>query len=516
MSPALGMALVRRMVGLESPKRLLPVMLVIGLAVPAASAEFVISGDPPVAFGVRGGLHVGLHPAAFDERPRGGPRGLLRIAVEHDGRPHLVNYIAVEPIVTGRRGYSELERSADGEPGKQMRVVPYPNRAPNDNDRFWSIEETPRGAALRFVLEVERFENGAQPRIEVTLFEALPLTVRFRTFAGPRCAKMESLVLTATMGNQLRCRDLWLAETCVSARDLFHRFESRGFARCDAFPISTLHRTTTGDVVAVITPDEHEPSETMPAANGAWHSPLPWLAQYWRKPADQTTPALSVRINGRRTYWGGDLAIPGGASIENFDLNEPFVEGQESWFGVLFEDPATRFKFAYGRPPRAPVSRKLTEAQRTSLGKARRTLRALTNGRFKDGWTGWERSRGAHSFRLYDEAGTTRLTTHGPDGDANMGRVWQHFHVPPDAEALRLHVHGGDDPKRLRVALWHREKLHRWITGRDHHEPFEVRWDLRPLRGETVTLEVRDYAVGPWGFVGIHGIELLRSGRARP
>ena len=509
---------IRRRFKFRSAGRLLlwPIVLS-SFAIHEARAEFKVSGDPPVSFGVRGGVHVGLHPAAFDARAEGGPRGLLRIAVEHDGQPHLLNYIAVEPIVGGRRGYSELEKSADGKPGKRLILtrVPGSNRTAEKNDRLYSIEQTALGRALRFSFEVERFRNGARPRVEVTLFERLPEVVRFRTFAMSDSKLMESLVLTATMGNQLRCRDLWLSETSVSSRELFHDFSANGFASCDAFPLSTMHRTRDGDIVAVITPDEYEPRETIPRADRAWHSSLPWLGQYWLKRAGCKTRKLRVLINGRRVYWGGDLSIPGGPSIENFEFNEPFKSGQETWFGITFEDPATRFGFPY-RAPHAPLVREVPAKERVSRLEVGRASRAFQNGRFEDGWTGWQRSGGAEAFRLFDQGDGKRLTTYGPDREANMGRVWQCFQVPRDAEVMRLFIHGGDDGALLRVALWRGERLYRWMTGRDDNEPFEVRWDLRPVRGEVITVEVQDHAVGPWGFIGIHGIEVIRSTATRP
>ena len=71
-------------------------------------------------WGIRGGLLWGL-PAPGT--PRDGPRGLIRLwsPVLTNGGYDLVNFIALEPVVKGRRGYSELERSAlDGVSGKRL------------------------------------------------------------------------------------------------------------------------------------------------------------------------------------------------------------------------------------------------------------------------------------------------------------------------------------------------------------------------------------------------------------
>ena len=67
-------------------------------------------------WGLRGGIAVGLWTTT-------GPRGLLRIYAPYLGQPprRMINFVAVEPIVGGRRGLSELEPSRrGGGPGKAM------------------------------------------------------------------------------------------------------------------------------------------------------------------------------------------------------------------------------------------------------------------------------------------------------------------------------------------------------------------------------------------------------------
>jgi hypothetical protein len=62
-------------------------------------------------WGIRGGLLWGLPPASG--KPTDGPRGLIRLwyPVLPGGDYDLINFIAVEPVVRGQRGYSELEAS---------------------------------------------------------------------------------------------------------------------------------------------------------------------------------------------------------------------------------------------------------------------------------------------------------------------------------------------------------------------------------------------------------------------
>ncbi len=46
-----------------------------------------------------------------------------------------------------------------------------------------------------------------------------------------------------------------------------------------------------------------------------------------------------ARVNARAIYWGDTGRIPGGVSFENFELQVPFADGQEFWFGVTPEEP---------------------------------------------------------------------------------------------------------------------------------------------------------------------------------
>src|SRR5947199_9937241 len=106
--------------------RLTPALGLVGLmCCSSATAEFIRPAkpaDPPI-FGVKGGIVVAVHPAALDGRPAGGPRGLLRVGYDDGGTFRLINYIAVEPLVGRARGFSELERGGDGQPGKRFRVA---------------------------------------------------------------------------------------------------------------------------------------------------------------------------------------------------------------------------------------------------------------------------------------------------------------------------------------------------------------------------------------------------------
>src|ERR1035437_308508 len=81
-------------------------------------------------WGVRGGLLWAVPPGGF--RLASGPQGLIRVGypISINGGYDLINFIAVEPIVNGQRGFSELELSAlDHACGKRLWAVGETNLA---------------------------------------------------------------------------------------------------------------------------------------------------------------------------------------------------------------------------------------------------------------------------------------------------------------------------------------------------------------------------------------------------
>ncbi len=58
-----------------------------------AAAEFVHPGkaDDPLIYGVKNGIVVAVHPFGFDRGVQGGPRGLLRVGYEQDGKYYHFN-----------------------------------------------------------------------------------------------------------------------------------------------------------------------------------------------------------------------------------------------------------------------------------------------------------------------------------------------------------------------------------------------------------------------------------------
>jgi len=255
----------------------------------------------------------------------------------------LINFMAIEPVVGGRRGFSELELSAlDGAPGKRLWAAPVEDPTAPLADRYPSrLRRLDSGAQeLAVRVEVERFENGAHVVLTLTHRSDLPDEVELAVSAKPDSAPMEYCILTATMGNKARTRLLWLKDGSVSSLTLYPNYREPDFAPHHFYALDRLHHTATGDVLAAMTTDEQDPSAIDPfLAPRHWrYRGLP-VTQYWRKPAGTWRDDLQVAVNGRFTYWMSRYPIPGGIAFENFELRERFHAGQRSVFGITRRTP---------------------------------------------------------------------------------------------------------------------------------------------------------------------------------
>lgn len=300
--------------------------------------------DKRPIWGIRGGIQVGLWPASVEGPGTGGPRGLLRIGypVLDGGKSvGLINFIAVEPIVSGKRGFSELERSeSDNQPGRlfwtgetgQAGVIPDPG----------TVRTVDGVERLSVRVHTERFANGAQVRIDLEIRADRPGELQLTASSAPGSARMEQCVLTATMGNYSRLRLLWLKDRVVQAGKVWPDFTGTEFTADALFPADTFVQMPGGDLVVCAASDEAYPHTVPPdpiAAGWAYRGSFP-LTQYWRKPKGPGEIGdLKVRVNGRRVYWATHNPIPGGLAYENFDLVQPFTEGQTSLFGLTRRSP---------------------------------------------------------------------------------------------------------------------------------------------------------------------------------
>jgi hypothetical protein len=324
--------------------RPLPLILLVYLAVAPAgrASDWVRPGltTNQLVWGIRGGLLWAVAPAGF----RGGePRGLIRLGcpILPEGRYDLVNFIAIEPIVHGRRGFSELERSQlDGVPGKRI-WAENAGGVLTTNLVSDQLRKPPPGSEhLEVSFRVEPFENGAHVRMVVRQRSTRPDEIELSVFQESDSAPLEYCILTATMGNMARTRQLWLADKVVSSLQLYHDYKDTGFAAHQQYPLSRLHRTADGGVVVAVTNDEQNPATVHPfAGSELWHYAGGKVTQYWAKAAGAFQDDLVAIVNGRYTYWRSAQPIPGGVAFENFELRERFHEGQKSIFGITRQTP---------------------------------------------------------------------------------------------------------------------------------------------------------------------------------
>lgn len=296
-------------------------------------------------WGLQGGLQFAIHPAGFRGRD-GGPRGLIRLGYPMltNGQYDLVNFIAIEPVVKGRKGFSELERSAlDQVPGKRL----WPT-ATTTGPAFETGTEAGKPARpipgveqLDVTLRVEKFENGAHVYLLLTQRSDAPDEIQLTIQAEPDSAPMDYCILTATMGNMARARQLWLRDQTATSTALYPEHRQTTFAPHTAFPLDKLQRTPQGDILVAITTDETEPAATVPfATRNFWYYAGSKVTQYWKKRNGTFRDDLQAVANARYTYWQSKQPIPGGIAFENFELRERFYEGQQLSFGITRRTPA--------------------------------------------------------------------------------------------------------------------------------------------------------------------------------
>lgn len=314
----------------------------------AQAAEWVRAGlntNQPM-WGVRGGLLWAIPPGGF--RGSGGPRGLIRLGypIATNGGYRLINFIAVEPVVHGRRGLSELEFSPlDRTRGKRIWAVGETKRATSEQGatlvpgRLRAL--APGVEQLEVVLQVEPFDNGARVRLVATQRSDAPDEIQFAVHAEPGSAPLDCCILTATMGNLARTRLLWLNDEVVSSLRLYAEHKGEDFAPHRVYPLERLARTAAGDVLVAVTTDEKDPTAVYPfPGRQSWHYGGYPVTQYWKKPRARAGEELAAAVNARHTYWQTRRPIPGGVAFENFELRERFREGQVFTFGITRKTPA--------------------------------------------------------------------------------------------------------------------------------------------------------------------------------
>lgn len=331
---------------------LFAVSIAAGLAVAdprsAAAAEWVRAGmntNQPL-WGIRGGLQFAIPPGGFTWG-NGGPRGLIRIGYPAlaGGEYDLINFIAIEPVVKGRRGLSELERSTrDGKQGKLLAIdgMAFTNTAALLNPG--TLRALSNGVEeLTVPLAVERFANGAHVQLTLSQRSDAPDELRLRVQTRPDGAPMDQCVLTATMGNKARTRILWTAGKTVSSHELYPDYRGDAFTDHTFLPLARLPRTRGGDVLIAITNDEADAAQAN-SLSRFWRYRGEKVTQYWRKPAGEVQDDLRCAVNARFMYWMSKTPIPGGIAFENFELVEKFRDGQQFIFGISRRSPEELLK----------------------------------------------------------------------------------------------------------------------------------------------------------------------------
>lgn len=276
------------------------------------------------------GIQVGLHPLP-------GPRGLLRLYTPYLGhdRLRLLNFVAVEPIAAGesRRGFSELERSdLDDAPGKRFWTSDEPGDVEPADPQAAArgvVEDVNGAECLTVWVHSERFANGAEVSVRVRFFADRPREVSLAAFRREGSVELAHCVLTATMGNFARLRHLHLRDRVVTPAELWPGFTRTDFTDHGRFGVAELAQAPDGGVVVAATPDEAAPHEALHAdgTSAHWRYVGQRAVQGWRVP--EPSPELQVLVNGRWAYWASQSPIPGGVSYENFEILEPFCDGQE-------------------------------------------------------------------------------------------------------------------------------------------------------------------------------------------
>jgi hypothetical protein len=307
------------------------------LAPPVVRKQWVqpAQGKPaqPV-WGHKNGIRIGLSPLS-------GPRGLIRIYTPYldhkEGR--VTNFIALEPIAKDniQRSFSELEMSKlDNKRGKRFwtandstGIEPRQEEMPASG----VIENTANGQTLTLFIFSEEFESGAKVYLRVRFHSDKPYEIELSTYSAPGSNELSYLIVTATMGNFARLRNLYLDSNTYSSHQLWPGYSGDAFTNHAHFPASKFIRDKNGRGYFIAAPDEVNPSNASyeKSTENHWKYYGKKATQYWYCKDDDDLEGL---VNGRYTYWASRSPIPGGIAFENFELKAPFKEGRTYVFGI--------------------------------------------------------------------------------------------------------------------------------------------------------------------------------------
>lgn len=282
------------------------------------------------------GIKVGLDPLP-------GPRGLIRVYTPYLDYPfpEVMNFIAFEPIPKGQeaRGLSELEMSSihPGKRGKHFWSANSPKILSPPDGAYPArgiVEQIKGEETLTVYIFAERFDNGAKVYVRLRFFESRPYEFELATYTCPGSKELDYFIATATMGNKARLRTLFFQDGMESSLALWPDYKDVHFTPHAHFSQKRMIKDKKGSVYFIAAPDEMDYLKTnyTVGTHPHWKYRGKRATQYWikRNPSEQ----LNGLLNGRFTYWASKEPIPGGVAIENFELKEPFKNGDAFVFGI--------------------------------------------------------------------------------------------------------------------------------------------------------------------------------------
>jgi len=285
-------------------------------------------------WGFKDGIRISLNPESI--------RGLILIHTPYLGHEEndVINFFAIEPIVKGElhRGFSEMEQSSlDGVQGKRIWS--------SDSDSDCGIKDVTAIAdgivrkengmeTLAVYLFIEPFENGAKVYVRARFFSNNPYEVEISTYKCQDSENLDYCIVTATMGNYSRLRNLYLKDKVISSLDLWPDFSASDFTPHEYVKAEKMIHDNNGYPYFIAAADEENPEMAVFAENTPdwWRYYGKKATQYWYSKAPKND--TNGIVNGRVVYWGDLLPIPGGISYENFELKQEFGQGDSFVFGV--------------------------------------------------------------------------------------------------------------------------------------------------------------------------------------
>ena len=180
-----------------------------------------------------------------------------------------------------------------------------------------------------------RFDNGVSPYVRLRFRESNPYEFELATYTvKDGTPEPDYCILTATMGNKMRLRNLFCKDKVYNSRQLWPDYTGDGFVPHFVVPSSEMIASSDGQIYFIAEPDETDPAsrELNEGTNKGWKYIGKKAVQYWRKPfPNEQTKGL---VNGRYTYWASKSPIPEGIAYENFELKSPFLQGDRFVFGI--------------------------------------------------------------------------------------------------------------------------------------------------------------------------------------